>query len=93
LFKKASLKEKQRHILFDRGAGSDTAFSSKEIKKIMDKKVKNSNEAILEIVKHEQLETEGLFGANKELSWKKFIKIAPDIKRDYLEKSEKQYKV
>ena len=86
-FKQRSLEEKQRHLIFDRGAGNDTAYSKEGIKKITSKSVKTTDEAILAIIHHEQVNQEAMFDkSEQELSWKKFIKIKPALKQAYLEK-------
>lgn len=84
-FYSKTLREKQRHLIFDRGAGNDTRFSPKEIEEIMNKDVENAVEAILEIVKFEQFEEDNHFGGDIEESWIKFMNIAPEIKNKIMQ--------
>jgi len=84
-FYSKTLREKQRHLIFDRGAGNDTRFSSKEIEKIMDKDVENADEAILEIVEFEQFEEDNHFGGDIEESWIKFMSSVPEIRNKIMQ--------
>lgn len=46
--------------------------------------MRSYNDAILKIIKIEVFRKEGHFGADSDTTWKKFISIAPEIKRAYL---------
>jgi len=84
-FQNASLKEKQRHLIFDRGAGNDSTYSEEEIKIITNENIDNSDEAILAIVKHELFYDNTLFTKEQnELNWQKFMEIKPELKKTYL---------
>lgn len=81
-FSKIPLKEKLEHLIIDRGAGNDTAFSLKEKEEMLSKSISDYNDVILSIIDCEQSRSDGSYGYPWDL--REFIDIAKEIEKAYL---------
>lgn len=82
-FKGMSFQKKLEHLIIDRGAGNDTAFSTQEKESMLKASLNNHNDVILTIINCEQSTTEGSYGYPWNL--KDFLGIALEIEKAYLE--------